>query len=474
MAASLSISPSEPLLVLLYRSFPSAFPSSTTISDTPNARSALTLPPGPTIHGTNTISTYLCQDIFPGATYSDIEHAEIGQWLTLSARLASPSGDANKVADLLETLNAHLSTRSTLLGAKPSVADIALYSRLAPTVAKWTPEQRTGESGYHHTVRFIDFVQNSPVFGLKLTEDEKVLVDVDNVIFVKKPVDPKEEKDRRKRERAAATAEAEGEKVVEGEKSKKGKAKEKVPETKEAVKDAAASAKPTAPKKEKKEKAPRPPKAPAKEAVLTPSLIDLRVGHIIQAVNHPNADSLYVSTIACGDPPGKEGTSEHEGETVRTVCSGLNGLVPLSEMQNRKVVVVCNLKPVTMRGVKSSAMVLAASPRPVEGEADDGHKGPVELVTPPPDAKAGERVFFEGWEGEPEGQLNPKKKIWETLQPGFTTTGDMEVGFDGAGVPQLGGEGSAAGAEGVKGVGRLVTKNGGVCVVKSLTGAAVR
>ena len=76
------------------------------------------------------------------------------------------------------------------------------------------------------------------------------------------------------------------------------------------------------------------------------------------------------------------------------MCSGLNGLIPLAEMQNRKIVAVCNLKPVTMRGVKSCAMVLAASPRVAEGE--DSHKGPVELVNPPEGAKAGDRIYFEG------------------------------------------------------------------------------
>ncbi|KAL1972843.1 hypothetical protein VTN31DRAFT_6385 [Thermomyces dupontii] len=120
-------------------------------------------------------------------------------------------------------------------------------------------------------------------------------------------------------------------------------------------------------KKEKKEKQPKPAAAPA--APPSPSLIDLRVGHILRAIRHPNADSLYVSTIDCGDAPGSDNTSVDEatGKTVRTVCSGLNGLVPLEEMQGRKVVVVCNLKPVTMRGIKSAAMVLAASPRVAEG-----------------------------------------------------------------------------------------------------------
>jgi len=222
-------------------------------------------------------------------------------------------------------------------------------------------------------------------------------------------------------------------------------------------------------KKEKKEKAPKPQKAPAAAAPLSPSLIDLRVGHILKAIKHPEADSLYVSTIAMGDKPGTEDTSEYEGQVVRTVCSGLNGLVPLEEMQGRKVVVVANLKPVKMRGIKSCAMVLAASPRLKEGE-EDHHAGPVELVTPPADSKAGERVYFEGWEGEPEGVLNPKKKVWEMIQPGFTTTADLDVGFDAGVVKELSKEGEQA----KTGVGKLITKSGGLCKVKSLSGGIVR
>lgn len=121
-----------------------------------------------------------------------------------------------------------------------------------------------------------------------------------------------------------------------------------------------------------------------------------------------------------------------------------------------------------MRGIKSAAMVLAASPRLKEGEIDN-HKGPVELVEPPAEAEAGERVWFEGWEGEPEGVLNPKKKVWETLQPGFTTTEGREVGFEWGVVEPLKERG-----EGKEEVGRLVVKGGGACRVKSLKGATVR
>lgn len=223
-------------------------------------------------------------------------------------------------------------------------------------------------------------------------------------------------------------------------------------------------------KKEKAPKQPKPPKAgPAPPAPLSPALIDLRVGHILRAIAHPNADSLYVSTIAMGDAEGTEHTQvdEETGKVVRTVCSGLNGLVPLAEMQDRKIVVVANLKPVNMRSIKSAAMVLAASPKQEEGADPHAPDRVVELVNPPEGSEAGDKVYFEGWEyGEgkgPEKVLNPKKKQWEAIQPGFFTGDDLSVGFD-AGRTEVEGE--------AKGV--LVVEGKGICTVKTLKGAVVR
>ena len=48
-------------------------------------------------------------------------------------------------------------------------------------------------------------------------------------------------------------------------------------------------------------------------------------------------------------------------ETPRTVVSDLVQFVSESAMLNRLVVVLCNLKPVKMQGIESSAMVLCAS-----------------------------------------------------------------------------------------------------------------
>lgn len=220
----------------------------------------------------------------------------------------------------------------------------------------------------------------------------------------------------------------------------------------------------------KPKKAPKQQKAAPITAPTSPALIDLRVGHILRAIKHPNADSLYVSTIAMGDEEGTDHTQKDEetGKIVRTVCSGLAGLVPLEEMQDRKIIVVANLKPVNMRSIKSAAMVLAASPKQPEGADSHAPDRVVELVQPPEGSEAGDKVYFEGWsygEGKgPEKQLNPKKKQWEAIQPGFYTGDNLVVGFDAGQCEEV--EGSEKG--------NLVVEGKGVCTVKTLKGAVVR
>ncbi|KAF6006945.1 hypothetical protein HII12_004870 [Brettanomyces bruxellensis] len=102
---------------------------------------------------------------------------------------------------------------------------------------------------------------------------------------------------------------------------------------------------------------------------VTPRLLDLRIGKIVEIKKHENADKLYVSQVAVsGAKPdessqGKlDGNIEHVTKTVQ-VCSGLVGFVPKSELLNKRVVLVMNLKPSKMRGVRSEAMLLAAEKR---------------------------------------------------------------------------------------------------------------
>ncbi|XP_050372237.1 probable methionine--tRNA ligase [Argentina anserina] len=177
----------------------------------------------------------------------------------------------------------------------------------------------------------------------------------------------------------------------------------------------------------KKKQAPKS----ATEAEISISRLDIRVGLITKVQKHPDADSLYVEEIDVG-----------EGQP-RTVVSGLVKFIPLEEMQNRKVCVLCNLKPATMRGIKSQAMVLAAS--------NSDHTA-VELVDPPNSAQVGERITFPGFEGEPDDVLNPKKKVWETLQVDFHSNNLLEACYKDA----------------------PLTTSAGVCTVKSICGGSIR
>uniref|UniRef100_A0A182MYE4 tRNA-binding domain-containing protein n=1 Tax=Anopheles dirus TaxID=7168 RepID=A0A182MYE4_9DIPT len=166
--------------------------------------------------------------------------------------------------------------------------------------------------------------------------------------------------------------------------------------------------KPPKEKKPKKEK----PAGEAKPAGGAPAVeeppidvgrLDMRVGRIVEVSRHPDADSLYVEKIDCGEPTGP-----------RTVISGLVKYVPIEEMQNRMVVALCNLKPAKMRGILSEAMVMCAS-TPER----------VEILAPPEGAVPGDLVHVEGFPRVPDTVMNPKKKIFETVAPDLKTNGEL-------------------------------------------------
>ena len=48
----------------------------------------------------------------------------------------------------------------------------------------------------------------------------------------------------------------------------------------------------------------------------------------------------------------------------------------------------------------------------------------MELVEPPADAAPGERVSVEGYPGEPDAQLAPKKRVFEGVQPDLASNAD--------------------------------------------------
>ncbi|XP_051473451.1 aminoacyl tRNA synthase complex-interacting multifunctional protein 1 isoform X1 [Apus apus] len=161
-------------------------------------------------------------------------------------------------------------------------------------------------------------------------------------------------------------------------------------------------------KGDKKEKKQQPAAGSSDAKPVDVSSLDLRVGCIITAKKHPDADTLYVEEVDVGEA------------SPRTVVSGLVKHVPLDQMQNRMVILLCNLKPAKMRGVVSQAMVMCAS-----------SLEKVEILAPPPGAVPGDRITFEGFSGDPEKELNPKKKIWEQIQPDLHTNDQCVATYKG-------------------------------------------
>lgn len=103
------------------------------------------------------------------------------------------------------------------------------------------------------------------------------------------------------------------------------------------------------------------------------SKLDLRVAKIIDVKDHPNADTLYMLYLDLG----KLGK--------RVIVAGMKQYYSPDEMINRNIVVVSNLKPAVIRGVKSNGMLLAA----------EDNTGVVSLLDPG-DATPGSEVVVEG------------------------------------------------------------------------------
>lgn len=76
--------------------------------------------------------------------------------------------------------------------------------------------------------------------------------------------------------------------------------------------------------------------------------LELKVAEIISAAPHPNADRLMVLRIRMG-------------EEERTIVAGIRAFYQEPELVGKKIVVVANLAPATLRGVTSEGMLLAAS-----------------------------------------------------------------------------------------------------------------
>ncbi len=85
------------------------------------------------------------------------------------------------------------------------------------------------------------------------------------------------------------------------------------------------------------------------------SSVSLRVAKITGIERHPEADKLYIETISLG-------------EEERQIVSGLVPHYTEEELLGHNIILVANLKPAKLRGVKSMGMLLAADGPGTDGE----------------------------------------------------------------------------------------------------------
>ncbi len=98
--------------------------------------------------------------------------------------------------------------------------------------------------------------------------------------------------------------------------------------------------------------------------------LDLKTGKILTAERHPSADRLLVLSVDVGEA------------APRPIVAGLAPYYPDPQaLVGATVVVVANLKPVTLRGIRSEGMLLAAG--------GTSHRG---LITVPGECPPGEVV----------------------------------------------------------------------------------
>ncbi|KAL7534507.1 hypothetical protein ACHAXR_005921 [Thalassiosira sp. AJA248-18] len=365
---------------------------------------------------------------FAGASpVSALAMAGISSWMSVASSIRE--GGPDDVSTLIGQLNGYFSTRSFVVpSAAPTLADLDLYLAILSKVSGDELESMAG--GYANTRRWLE--------QCGATLDELTVVAAKNAEYSKIPaatipkgLSPKPrplpmffygDEDESVVAAAASAVASATNAAPAGNKGKGAGAKPAGAPgaggglTDEQKKEAADKRAKKAAEKAAKKK--DQPKAKANKGGNTPpaevtiSALDIRVGKIVKAWAHESSEKLYCEEVDVGE------------EAPRKIASGLRAFYKEDEMQNRDVLVLCNLKEAKMGGYPSHGMVLCAC------NAD--HTS-VEFAVPPAGAKIGERVTFEGFEGDPEpANKVSKKKIFIKLAPDLKTDENGEVVWKGA------------------------------------------
>ncbi len=75
---------------------------------------------------------------------------------------------------------------------------------------------------------------------------------------------------------------------------------------------------------------------------------EFKIAKIIEVLDHPNADKLYVMKI-------------DNGGTEKQIVAGIKLAYAKEELIGKSIVLIDNLEPAVLRGVESQGMLLAAT-----------------------------------------------------------------------------------------------------------------
>ena len=311
--------------------------------------------------------------------------ASLSSWMSVADHYRTAKDD---LSSLLEQLESHLETRAFLIpSAVPTLADIDVATVVAQAKGKGTFDEGLDQS-YPNVYRWLTTVGAllQDKAGLSLISSQFpapkaagpplfFFGDEEGValpVKPKKPVAPKKEESKPAAQQQQQQPQGKGKKGGGGGGGGDGKQ----------------------------------PQQPQEAATFDISALDIRVGKILKAWPHAEAEKLYCEEIDVGE------------DAPRQIASGLRPFYDSADdLVGKKVMVLCNLKSRKLVGFPSHGMVMCAS------NAD--HTA-VETMEPPAEAKIGERVLFEGYEnGEPEAEAKVgKKKIFETVAPDLKTNAE--------------------------------------------------
>ena len=320
------------------------------------------------VFGIPAIAGLLCRSSKNGKNWAkltlgdgvDSKAAAIAQFIDIADSAARGTSGVPMMSTI-GSVSRHLKTRCFLAGENLTAADVVMYCTLYKDVSEMNQKDMGALCDVCRWMAYVHSLLNDPFPPLKLH------------------LTPFNHK-------AAAKKQAKGEGKKEGQQQQQ-KQQNAGQQQQQQQKGEG--------KKAKKEKKPQPPKEP--EVVYdSASYLDVRVGKIIKIEPHPGADALYAEEIDIG------------GGVIKKVITGVRKFVPIEQMQDRHVVVICNMKPSKIRGLPSDGMVCAGS--------NEEHTI-VELLDPPANTPIGTRVLFGDFCKCDPVPVDKKGKLWQDVVP---------------------------------------------------------